>query len=404
MFVRHLTRRCRDNHFNFKMLTHSRCDLSRPCQTCRDRDHPELCSYHPPSKRQNLGQSSDGGGFTSSFKVEEVPQNPGGFVSLGNREFDFLCRKLTVLENSITDLKREMKRNANGRSPFMDGDASGGSNIDPAVDGRLQRPTHADVHGVHIKNDAVSPTASQFCDSEFDKWQGEVVHVGAGSIPAMFYAMQMDQGGNEQNKVQEMLSRTVLPLFGLDNESATYPFVDLWGLPHGSRTRAQELAKALPTDQQMWHFFRCYKEMGYVIYAGLASLDGLETQISELLTNRARAMLEETDDAVTEQLIYGKSLNWLALIFATLASGAQCSEMPRKERELTSQVYSECSKRLRSVPILTFQSLLQFRMSTLHQLLVSVYAREHPIPSSDRQRDDQQSQRWYIMVSSRTHN
>jgi hypothetical protein len=169
--------------------------------------------------------------------------------------------------------------------------------------------------------------------------QGEVVHVGAGSIPAMFYAMQMDQDGSEQNKVQDMLSKTVLPLFGLDNESATYPFVDLWGLPHGSRVRAQELAKALPSDNQMWHFFRCYRDMGYVIYAGIASPDRFEGQITEFLMNRST--FDTADDAVTEQQIYGKSLNWLALLFAILASGAQCSGMPRKERELTSQVYSK---------------------------------------------------------------
>ena len=163
--------------------------------------------------------------------------------------------------------------------------------------------------------------------------------MGAGSIPAMFYAMQMDQDGSEQNKVQDMLSKTVLPLFGLDNESATYPFVDLWGLPHGSRVRAQELAKALPSDNQMWHFFRCYRDMGYVIYAGIASPDRFESQMTEFLMDRSTFMA--SDDAVTEQSIYGKSLNWLALLFAILACGAQCSGMPRKERELTSQVYSK---------------------------------------------------------------
>ena len=132
------------------MLTFTRCDLTRPCQTCRDRDHPELCSYHPPSKRQNVDQGS-----SSILKAAEESVNNSGFVTLGNREFDFLCRKLSVLESSIADLKREMKRNSNGRSPLYHGDSMVGA-IDPAVDGRLQEPTHTDVHGVHIKNDAVS--------------------------------------------------------------------------------------------------------------------------------------------------------------------------------------------------------------------------------------------------------
>ena len=153
----------------------------------------------------------------------------------------------------------------------------------------------------------------------------------------MFYALQMNQSSAEQSQIREMLGKTVLPLFGLDNESATYPFVDLWGLPHGSLARAQELAKALPSDSQMLNFFRCYKEMGYVIYAGIVSLEQLESDMTMFLINRAAQ--SSSDDGVTEQQIYGKSINWLALLFAVLASGAQCSAMPRKERELTSQVY-----------------------------------------------------------------
>lgn len=154
----------------------------------------------------------------------------------------------------------------------------------------------------------------------------------------MFYALQMNQGHAEQHQIQEMLGKTVLPLFGLDDESATYPFVDLWGLPHGSLARAQELAKALPSDSQMLNFFRCYRDMGNVIYAGLASPEKMETDITAFLINRAAQY--GLDGGVTEQAIYGMSLNWLALLFAVMASGAQCSEMPRKERELTSQVYS----------------------------------------------------------------
>ena len=155
----------------------------------------------------------------------------------------------------------------------------------------------------------------------------------------MLYAL--GQGHSEGTDLEEILGKTTLPLFGLDNASSTYPFVDLWGLPHGSRVRAQELAKALPSDNQMWHFFRCYRDMGYVIYAGIASPDRFESQMTEFLMDRSTFMA--SDDAVTEQLIYGKTLNWLALLFAVLASGAQCSGMPRKERELTSQVYSKFS-------------------------------------------------------------
>lgn len=166
-------------------------------------------------------------------------------------------------------------------------------------------------------------------------------------MPAMFYALQMNQGHAEQHQIQEMLGKTVLPLFGLDNETATYPFVDLWGLPHGSLARAQELAKALPSDSQMLNFFRCYRDLGYVIYSGIVSPEQMEADLTSFLINRAAQVGAE--DGVTEQLIYGHTFNWLALLFAVLASGAQCSSMSRKERELTSQVYS---KHLEHIPCL----------------------------------------------------
>ena len=130
-------------------LTLCRCDLSRPCQTCRDRDHPELCSYHPPNKRQSIDQGA------SFSKPDELPSN-GGLVTLSRNEFDFLCRKLNTLESSIADLRREMGRNTHHQSPYHDPDIVAGSNIDPQVEGRSQEPTHADVHGVHMKNVAVS--------------------------------------------------------------------------------------------------------------------------------------------------------------------------------------------------------------------------------------------------------
>jgi hypothetical protein len=62
-------------------------------------------------------------------------------------------------------------------------------------------------------------------------------------------------------------------------------------------------------------------------------------------------------------------LHWLGLLFATLASGFQCSDLPRKERQIKSQVYSiKCQ-----IPISVFfpdfrNSCLCVRMSPNYQL------------------------------------
>ena len=88
-------------------------------------------------------------------KVEDMAFN-ASYVTLGRGEFDFLSRKLISLENSIADLRRDMARNGQGIAPLQDPQANGAANIDPAVEGRPRGYSHTDVHGVHVKNDAVS--------------------------------------------------------------------------------------------------------------------------------------------------------------------------------------------------------------------------------------------------------
>jgi hypothetical protein len=65
--------------------------------------------------------------------------------------------------------------------------------------------------------------------------------------------------GNDEETVRELLDKSILPLFGLDSQSATYPFVYLWGLPHGSLSRIDELCKLLPSDADILQFFRYYR-------------------------------------------------------------------------------------------------------------------------------------------------
>lgn len=75
---------------------------------------------------------------------------PGpGYVTLGRGEFDLLCRKLNGLENSIADLRREMRRNTHDQNGMHDSD--GGTSSDG------QHPqTHTEAHGLHTKNESVS--------------------------------------------------------------------------------------------------------------------------------------------------------------------------------------------------------------------------------------------------------
>lgn len=313
-----------------------RCDLARPCRTCVEREHPELCDYHPPAKRQNLGNSrshdnrlEDHGGSLGGGSLGGS-SGGGGTITLSQSDFQHLCHKLENVENTLEDLRRDIGNNA----------SSGTANHDPQVSGRsspngvskLDAPNsflrHASVHGVHTHNDLT----------------GQTIHLGGSSVPAL--VMALGQGNREQPSVQDLLGKSILPIFGLDNETATYPFVDLWGLAHGSLAKAEQLAKTIPNDNQCLSFFHNYRDMGYAIYPGIGDVAAFEADLTRFLMTRAsyrdmNIQRDETLPGVTEQTIYDQDLHWIGLMFAILASGCQCSTLPRKERELTSQVYGE---------------------------------------------------------------
>lgn len=79
--------------------------------------------------------------------------------------------------------------------------------------------------------------------------------------------------------------------------------------------------------------------MACTIYPVVAELDVFERALDYMLANRSKAQQENLQ--LNPNSPMGVSLPWLALFFAVLASGAQCSNISAKERELTSQVYSE---------------------------------------------------------------
>ena len=52
-------------------------------------------------------------------------------------------------------------------------------------------------------------------------FSSNAVYLGGNSVPAMVTALATEQ--NSDIEVQSLLSKSVLPIFGLDNDSATYP-------------------------------------------------------------------------------------------------------------------------------------------------------------------------------------
>ncbi|KAK8242473.1 fungal-specific transcription factor domain-containing protein [Phyllosticta capitalensis] len=332
-----------------------KCDQAVPCKTCIAREHPELCTYHPPAeshppaKRLNHGASNGNLADSAGGLGTGIHYNINGTVTLGREDWERLCSKLNSVERSLMDLKTTMRVASEG-SATQNGhtDSTTGTPSRSASDPGNQH--HTSTQGIHTTNSIT----------------GQTVHLGSSSVPALVMALGKGEGGSAP--VQELLGKNVLPLFGLDNESATYPFVDLWGLPHGSMNRIYELCNALPNDSDCWNLLKYHKETAHVVFPAVADIEKLESELLRFLISRGSSRTNEDGSitGVTEQSIFGKDLHWVGLLFAVLASGCQCSALPRKERELTSQVYVCCS--FECLRITNFLS--HSRLETIQTLLI----------------------------------
>lgn len=87
-------------------------------------------------------------------------------------------------------------------------------------------------------------------------------------------------------------------------------------------------------------FFYFYREIAGTLYPVLVDVSLFEENLEMLLRNRAATggTLKADDDQALLRP-FGMGLAYIGLLFAVLASGCQSSDLPGKQRELTSQVY-----------------------------------------------------------------
>ncbi|OAP55454.1 hypothetical protein AYL99_10427 [Fonsecaea erecta] len=305
------------------------CNYQHPCQKCVDRNHPELCIYEPVSKRANLDTAAGPG------------TAPGASNEATAMGWSRISERLQTIEQAIQELRNELKD-----LPGRDGSPAtlvGRPKVERMGRDSSSEGVDQDNFAIHTSNEVT----------------GETVHLGGNSVPAMVFSLKSDP--NEYD-VQDVLGKSILPLFGLDNESATYPFVDLWGLPHGSYARLQAMCRLLPTDADCLQYFAQYRDTAHVLFPGVVDIKHFEGELTHFLINKAAATRDAPYEALSNDNIYGKTLHWVGLLFAILASGYQCSSLPRKERQLTSQVYVCCAYEcLRIINYLSNSKLLDIQ-------------------------------------------
>ncbi|KAJ5919856.1 hypothetical protein N7454_009691 [Penicillium verhagenii] len=179
------------------------------------------------------------------------------------------------------------------------------------------------------------------------------VHLGSRSALVDI----LDKSKSSEDAAQALPQEDLLAELALGNESVAYPFVDLWSSDPYTFNIAGVCA-VLPDDNQCRRFVKFYKDIGAVLYPVLPDLDQIERQTNQILTGRQRAGGVYKPDANGLVKPFGMDLPFLSLLFAILASGCQLSDLPERDRELTSWVYG-VYPRVRShfKPMLTFDAV-----------------------------------------------
>ncbi|KAI9035086.1 putative C6 transcription factor [Aspergillus affinis] len=332
-----------------------KCDRNLPCDGCVKRDHADICSYERPSKKRIMTGSSvpppaattysdspvggttpggvpehmgmpaqpEGGvrlkqepGTTRPVPSVPLPLGPSGRVSVAREEWDNVRTRLKEMEQTISNLRVGLERAEEGQASSLEtGSVQSG---DASTRSKAASPEREGIHAANTLGEGT-------------------VHLGSRSVLA--YILNNKSGSDQ---LQALLEGGILPKLGLDNESATYPFVDLWSSDM-STFDISAVCSALPGDQQCKEFFFFYRDIAGAIYPVIEDTALFEMNLNLMLQNRASIGGTYRADDDQAQKPFGVSIAFLGLSFAVLASGCQSSDLPGKERELTSQVYVCCS-------------------------------------------------------------
>ncbi|KAG2411555.1 hypothetical protein HFD88_009111 [Aspergillus terreus] len=307
-----------------------RCDRNVPCGNCVKRNFtcsygrpppsqpkPPVFSelYRPPSTTvtpQNQSSSYITSTREASYNADRSPEDLSETVSLSQDEWDELNSKMQAMEQILSSLD-SLFQNRSGRKP---------SGAERETLGPEEEDPSPSSQGVY----------------EVDALKTSKIHIGSRS--ALVDIMDKSKGAVET--AEALPKDDLLTELALGNQSAAYPFVDLWSSDPYTFNIAG-VCGVLPDDEQCLKLLACYKEVGAVLYPVLPDLDKLERDTNRLLQGRLAAGGVYRPDANGLMKPFGMGLPFLSLLFAVLASGCQLSDRPESERELTSWVYVSCS-------------------------------------------------------------
>ncbi|PWY68662.1 cellobiose response regulator [Aspergillus heteromorphus CBS 117.55] len=319
-----------------------RCDRNVPCSNCVKRNFtcsygrppptaPRPSSFIPdhfasaaptPATNTNTPQFIPPASYLSTAASDAYGPDPGSvssanqegipdIVTLSQEEWDEINSKMRTMEQILTSLGSLFQTHAARKGAEPQTDVSHTEeDASPASEG-VYGPTTMKTGSVHI-----------------------------GSRSALVDIL--DKSKVSEDTAQALPKDDLLTELALGNESAAYPFVDLWSSDPYTFNIAG-VCNVLPDDEQCRKLLKFYRDTGAVLYPVLPDLARLEDSMNRLLQGREAAGGVYRPDANGMVKPFGMSVSFLSLLFAVLASGSQLSDMPGKERELTSWVYVSCS-------------------------------------------------------------
>ncbi|KAH8819111.1 fungal-specific transcription factor domain-containing protein [Xylogone sp. PMI_703] len=294
-----------------------KCDFESPCQRCRSRGHPELCSL--------LQQDSRAKSVLPSIS------------NIGSKTPPLVTNPLVNAQSPIIGSKYSSPSSNANSGPYWtsnNGTTSSTSAPSPLPPGNI----------AHVQNE-VSPRSRpgllQPCPTpangicQVDEMTGGLVFFGAKSRAVTFQHFWERNAENLGYSMYNNLS--MISVFDLSNSSAAYPFPNLWN----QNTGILELYNTIPTNVNCMGFYRSYRDHIFPFYPSLIDVDEFESTLCDFLIARESQL--GNPPRSPEETVHGRSWTWIGLLFAVLSCGCQFSDLPSKDRELTSKVLTCCS-------------------------------------------------------------
>lgn len=135
---------------------------------------------------------------------------------------------MSIRKSEIDEMVNEIGRLRETVAALRAGSDNAGRNEKTPEGEDIRGADETEREGIHAESDQMA-----------------TVHLGSRSVLA--YIMNLHQSRSNRDEAKTLLEENILPKLGLDNETATYPFVDLWS-SETSTFDVQGLADALPDD------------------------------------------------------------------------------------------------------------------------------------------------------------